>query len=79
MAGVPPIRFHDLRHTAATIALAAGVPVEAIAARLGHSSATVTRDIYLHRSELLDGDAATRIGALIWGAMPDPGTGTGTG
>lgn len=79
VAGVPSIRFHDLRHTAATIALAAGVPVEVIAARLGHSSSSVTRDIYLHRSEVLDRDAAARIGSMIWGAGADPGTGSGTG
>lgn len=47
-AGLPPIRFHDLRHSAATIMLAAGVPVRDVSAQLGHSSAKLTLDLYGH-------------------------------
>jgi integrase len=45
-AGLPPVRFHDLRHGAATYALAAGVDVKIVQEKLGHSSSTLTRDVY---------------------------------
>jgi integrase len=45
-AGLPAIRCHDLRHTAATLQLAAGVPLSTISRTLGHSSIAVTANIY---------------------------------
>lgn len=45
-AGLPRIRFHDLRHTHATILLSAGVPVHEVADRLGHADATITLKVY---------------------------------
>lgn len=45
-SGLPPIRLHDLRHGAATHALDAGVPVKVVSDMLGHSSTTVTLDLY---------------------------------
>jgi integrase len=42
------VRLHDLRHTAATLALAAGVPVRDVADNLGHASPSITLDIYGH-------------------------------
>ncbi len=45
-AGLPPIRLHDLRHTAATLAIAAGVPLKVVSEQLGHSSLTITADTY---------------------------------
>lgn len=45
--GLPPIRLHDLRHTSATLGLAAGESLKAVSARLGHSSIVVTADTYL--------------------------------
>lgn len=45
-AGLPAIRCHDLRHTAATLQLAAGVPLAVISRTLGHSSLAITADIY---------------------------------
>ncbi|MEX0702296.1 MAG: site-specific integrase [Planctomycetales bacterium] len=47
-ADCPIIRFHDLRHTYATLALAAGVPVKVVSDTMGHSRASVTLDIYAH-------------------------------
>jgi integrase len=47
-AGVPRIRFHDLRHTCATILLARGVPAKMVSEMLGHASVAITLDIYSH-------------------------------
>ncbi|WP_344591420.1 site-specific integrase [Actinomadura vinacea] len=44
--GVPPIRLHDLRHGAATLALAAGVELKVVQEMLGHSSIVLTADTY---------------------------------
>jgi integrase len=47
-AGVPQIRFHDLRHTCATILLARGSAVKQVSEMLGHASVAITLDIYGH-------------------------------
>lgn len=47
-AGLPRIRLHDLRHTAATIALEAGVPLKTVSDMLGHTSLATTADTYTH-------------------------------
>lgn len=47
-AGVPYIRFHDLRHTHATLMLELGINPKAVAERLGHSSVKITLDTYSH-------------------------------
>src|SRR5262249_45311600 len=45
---VPAMRFHDLRHSSATLLLLGGVNVKAVSIRLGHSSITITLDTYSH-------------------------------
>jgi integrase len=45
-SGLPPIRLHDLRHAAATIALDAGIDIKIVSEQLGHSTTTPTRDTY---------------------------------
>jgi integrase len=65
-AGVPVITFHGLRHTSATIALDAGVPVHVVSERLGHASVSITSDIYAHALERQHVDAAERIGAALY-------------
>ena len=45
-AGLPHIRIHELRHTAASIAVASGANVNAVQRMLGHSSAQMTLDVY---------------------------------
>lgn len=45
---LPVIRFHDLRHTHATLLLRAGVPVHVVAARLGHADPAITLRVYAH-------------------------------
>ena len=45
-AGLPDVRFHDLRHSAATVLLAAKVDLKVVSELLGHSSVAITVDIY---------------------------------
>ena len=45
-AALPRIRVHDLRHTAATLLLRAGVPIEIVSKILGHAKISITMDIY---------------------------------
>jgi integrase len=47
-AGLPDIRFHDLRHTFASIALAKGANINGVSKMLGHSSVKITLDVYGH-------------------------------
>ena len=68
-AGLPdlsPRPFHGLRHTYATLALEAGVPIEVVSTRLGHASIAITADIYQHVRPGLDRDAAETVAALIF-------------
>ena len=66
-AHLPRLRLHDLRHTHATLGLAAGVPAKIMADRLGHSSVLLTLDTYSHVSPALDARAAGLIAELIAG------------
>jgi integrase len=45
---LPHARLHDLRHLHATTLLLSGVPVHAVAARLGHADPAITRRVYAH-------------------------------
>lgn len=64
-APVPTIRFHDLRHTHATLLLAAGVPAKVVAERLGHSRASFTIDSYQHILPGMQADAAAVFADLV--------------
>ena len=63
--GMPAIRLHDLRHSYATIALAAGVPAKVVADRLGHGSVMITLDLYSHVIPAVEADHADAVGAII--------------
>ena len=63
--GRPPIRFHDLRHGAATMLLAAGTPPKVISEVLGHSTVAFTMDVYAEVAEELADAAASAIAAYI--------------
>lgn len=64
-AGLPAIRLHDLRHTSASLALAAGVPMKVVSQRLGHSTMLITADLYTHVVPELAREAADRIAAIV--------------
>jgi len=69
-AGLPdlsPRPFHGLRHTYATLALEAGVPIELLSKRLGHASIATTADLYQHVTKSMDRDAAEAVAGLIFG------------
>ena len=51
--GLPRVRFHDLRHTHATLMMEAGIDRDVVKERLGHSSIAITSDIYAHVSSSL--------------------------
>lgn len=62
---LPTIRLHDLRHTHATLMLAAGEPVKVVSERLGHANATITLTVYQHVHPGMGKEAADRFAALI--------------
>lgn len=63
--GLPPIRFHDLRHVAATLGLAAGVDMKVIQEMLGYASLNVTSDLYSSVLPELAESAAEATTALV--------------
>ena len=65
---LPRIRFHDLRHTHATIALRAGVPVKVISERLGHEHPAFTMKQYAHVIPGMQAEAADLVASLVAGA-----------
>lgn len=64
-AGVPTIRFHDLRHTHATLLLKAGVPPHVVAQRLGHASPALTLSVYSHVLPRQQAAAAAAFAKLV--------------
>jgi integrase len=64
-AGVKRIRFHDLRHTAATLMLVGGVHPKVVSERLGHATISITLDTYSHVLPDLQKDAATVMDSLL--------------
>lgn len=67
VAGLPRIRFHDLRHAYATLMLAAGVPLRVIQEALGHTSIATTAAVYAHVLPALQKDAAQKLDEALAG------------
>jgi len=63
--GVPSLRFHDLRHSAASLMVALGVHPRVVSEILGHAQLGVTWDTYMHVSAELQADALTRLSGLL--------------
>ena len=83
-AGCNHVRFHDLRHTFATLALQNGMDVKTLSAMLGHVSAATTLDIYTHITDDMQRTAAANIDRGIGKAAPpesgsEPGKETAPG
>jgi len=75
-ADLPVIKLHAARHTAASLALEAGVDIKIVSDQLGHSTTTITRDTYQHVRRATHRDAAEKVVALL--AAKDAAKGTGS-
>jgi integrase len=64
-AGLPQIRFHDLRHTCATILLSQGVHAKFVQELLGHSTIAITLDTYSHVLPGMGGGTAAAMDAAL--------------
>lgn len=64
-AGLPELRFHDLRHTFATLALQNGVDIKTVSGMLGHFSAGFTLDTYAHVTTAAQRQAADTMGDVL--------------
>lgn len=67
-AGLPRIRFHDLRHTAATLLLARGVHPKKVSEMLGHATVAITLDRYSHVTPTMHEEAAEILESVVGGA-----------
>jgi len=64
-AGIQDIRFHDLRHTFATLAINSGADIKTLSGMLGHYSAGFTLDTYTHATRKMQMEAADKLGAFV--------------
>lgn len=69
-AGLPPIRLHGARHSYATLALSAGVPLLLVSRRLGHASLAITSDLYGHVLRSDDEAAVEAFARAVWADRP---------
>jgi len=63
--GLPLIRFHDLRHTAATLMLSRGIHPKIVQERLGHSTIQKTMDTYLHVLPSMQNEVALKMDEIF--------------
>ncbi|MDH3943245.1 MAG: site-specific integrase, partial [Anaerolineae bacterium] len=66
-AGLPKMRFHDLRHTAASIMLNNGIDVLVASQRLGHARPSITLDVYGHLMPAIQNEAAEVLDSILAG------------
>jgi len=64
-AGLPRVRFHDLRHSAATLFLSMGIHAKVVQEMLGHSNIRMTMDVYSHVLPSMQRDAMTRLSDVL--------------
>ena len=64
-SGLPRVRFHDLRHTHATLLLKAGVPIKVVSERLGHSTPGFTMATYQHVIPGMQQEAARTFAEIL--------------
>jgi integrase len=65
--GLPHVRVHDLRHTAASLMLAQGVPLRTVSEHLGHAGLAITADLYVHLGEAQRREAAEALQRAVTG------------
>ncbi|MEV4062432.1 tyrosine-type recombinase/integrase [Nonomuraea dietziae] len=75
LAGLPPIRLHDLRHGVASLMLAAGVEIKVVQETLGHTSSAFTADTYTSVFPQVAMAAAEKTAALLLGDDDQEGRG----
>jgi integrase len=68
-----PVTFHALRHTCASLLLAANVHPKVVQERLGHSSIAITMDLYSHVTPSMQVDAAAKLDDILRRAGTDVG------
>jgi len=68
---IPRVRFHDLRHTHATLLLHQGISPKVVSERLGHSSTSFTLDVYGHVTPVMEEEAVRAVDAALRRAMED--------
>jgi site-specific recombinase XerD len=66
-AGLPGIRFHDLRHSSATMLLSIGVHPKVVQELLGHSQISMTMDIYSHVLPTMQQEAISKLNIVLEG------------
>jgi integrase len=66
-SGLPRIRLHDTRHTAASLMLASGVSVKVVQEMLGHSSPAITLAIYAHTTPSMAREAGEALSSALLG------------
>ncbi len=66
--GLPDYKFHELRHTAASLAIAEGASLFHVSRLLGHSSISITADTYGHMTDEGREDVAARMGRVLFGS-----------
>jgi integrase len=71
-AGLPRLRFHDLRHGTATLLVASGAPLRAVADLLGHARVTLAAETYAHVAPTVRQELARRLDALLPPPSPSP-------
>jgi integrase len=71
-AQVPRIRLHDLRHSHATLLLAAGTPLKVVSERLGHAKTSITLDTYAHVLPGMQDGAVDVVSGLLFAPKPAP-------
>lgn len=70
-AGLPSVRLHDLRQTAASLLLAQNVPARVVTEILGHSQIALTMNTYSHVAPVVSREPADRLARMLWAITED--------